>query len=71
MHMYHLAIGLILESEVTVIVDQYQCVKTDVSISEVWEILSSLVRVGISACIMLYIHASFIRKCMYLFTSLY
>ena len=33
----HLAIGLILESEVTVIVDQYQCVKTDmiVSISEV------------------------------------
>ena len=25
----HLAIGLILESEVTVIVDQYQCVKTD------------------------------------------
>ena len=29
------AIGLILESEVTVIVDQYQCVKTDVSISEV------------------------------------
>ena len=35
--MSHLAIGLILESEVTVIVDQYQCVKTDmnVSISEV------------------------------------
>ena len=29
MHMYHLAIGLILESEVTEIVDQYQCVKTD------------------------------------------
>ena len=25
----------------------------------------------VSACIMLYIHASFIRKCMYLFTSLY
>ena len=35
MRMYHLAIGLILESKVTVIVDQYQCVKTDVSISEV------------------------------------
>ena len=31
----HLAIGLILESEVTVIIDQYQCVKTDVSISKV------------------------------------
>ena len=31
----HFAIGLILESEVTVIIDQYQCVKTDVSISEV------------------------------------
>ena len=31
----HFAIGLILESKVTVIVDQYQCVKTDVSISEV------------------------------------
>ena len=30
-----IAIGLILESEVTVIIDQYQCVKTDVSISEV------------------------------------
>ena len=29
------AICLILESEVTVIVDQYQCVKTDDSISEV------------------------------------
>ena len=29
------AIGLILESEVTVIIDQYQCVKTDLSISEV------------------------------------
>ena len=28
------AIGLILESKVTVIVDQYQCVKTDVSISK-------------------------------------
>ena len=28
-HISHLAIGLILESEVTVIVDQYQCVKTD------------------------------------------
>ena len=27
--MSHLAIGLILESEVTEIVDQYQCVKTD------------------------------------------
>ena len=27
----HFAIGLILEFEVTVIVDQYQCVKTDVS----------------------------------------
>ena len=27
MRMYHLAIGLILESEVTVIIDQYQCVK--------------------------------------------
>ena len=26
----HLAIGLNLESEVTVIVDQYQCVKADV-----------------------------------------
>ena len=31
--MSHLAIGLILESEVTVIVDQYQCVKTDVIVS--------------------------------------
>ena len=30
----HLAIGLILESEVTVIVDQYQCVKA-VSITKV------------------------------------
>ena len=35
LHISHLAIGLILESEVTVIVDQYQYVKTDVSISEV------------------------------------
>ena len=50
-HISRAAIGLILESEVTVIVDQYQCVN--------------------SACIMPYIHASFIRKCMYLFTSLY
>ena len=31
MRISYLAIGLILESEVTVIVDQYQCVKTDVS----------------------------------------
>ena len=73
MRISHLAIGLILESEVTVIVDQYQCVKADitVSISEVQEILSSLVRVCNSACIMPYIHASFILKCMYLFTPLY
>ena len=28
-HASHLAIGLILESEVTVIIDQYQCVKAD------------------------------------------
>ena len=35
LHISHLAIGLILESEVTVIVDQYQCVKAYVSISEV------------------------------------
>ena len=51
-------IGLILESEVTVIIDQYQCVKTDCKyLRSKKEILSSLGRVYI-ACI-LYIHTYF------------
>ena len=66
-----MAISLILESEVTVIVDQYQCVKTDYSkyFRSIGDLKFS--RRSISACIMPYIHASFIHKCMYLFTSLY
>ena len=71
MRINHLAIGLILESEVTVIVDQYQCVKTDCKYLQSIGDLKFSRKSGVMLCIMLYIHASFIRKCMYLYTSLY
>ena len=69
--MKHLTIGLILESKVTVIVDQYQCVKADRKYLRSIGDLKFSRKSVVSACIMPYIHASFIRKCMYLFTSLY
>ena len=54
------------------IVDQYQCVKTDSRyLRSIGDLKFSHKSSVISACIMPYIHASFIRKCMYLFTSLY
>ena len=71
--MSRVAIGLILESEVTVIVDQYQCVKTDMykylrSIGDLkFSRKSMLLMLVLCHTYML----PFIRKCMYLFTSLY
>ena len=53
------------------IVDQYQCVKADKYLRSIGDLKFSRKSVFTSACIMPYIHASFIRKCMYLFTSLY
>ena len=69
MRISHLAIGLILESEVTVIVDQYQCVKTDmnVSISEVQEILRYLVRVVMALVLCrTYMLLLYVSVCTYL-----
>ena len=53
------------------IVDQYQCVKADCKYLRSIGDLRFSRKSAVSACIMPYIHASFIRKCMYLFTSLY
>ena len=72
MRISHLAIGLILESEVTVIEDQYQCVKAYCKyLRSIGDLRFSRKSVVIALVLWPYIHASFIRKCMYLFTSLY
>ena len=71
MRIKHLAIGSILESEVTVIIDQYQCVKTSVSYLRSIGDLKFSRKSGLALILCRTYMPPFIRECMYLFTSLY